>query len=339
MDLSKLNALIEEGYITVQTHPSEQLFIYNYTPKTQFERAWNEITLACRGLILDKNHAIIARGFPKFFNWEELNTTDIPNLPFEVFEKMDGSLGISYFFDNQFFIATRGSFTSDQSTRANQILQQKYAFVLPNLDASKTYLFEIIYPENRIVLDYGAIEDLYLLAIIDNATGRDEPLEDIGFPLVPRYDGVKDFAALKSLELAEKEGFVIKYQNGFRLKIKFKEYVRLHRILTQISSIDIWESLKDNLPLEEFLERVPDEFYDWVKATIATLRADYQAIETYCKTNCKPLATRKETAAHFQTLPYTKVLFAMLDERDYSRLIWRLVRPEWQKPFNTKQLS
>jgi RNA ligase len=333
MNLSALTSLIEAGYITVQKHPSAPLFIYNYTPKTQFERFWNELTLACRGLILDKNQHIVARGFPKFFNWEELTSSDIPNLPFEVYEKMDGSLGILYWLDNQAFIATRGSFNSDQSIRATRILQEQYAHLIKFLDSSKTYLFEIIYPENRIVLDYGEREDLILLAILDNETGQDEPLRDIGFPLVLRYDGVQDFNTLKSLDFANKEGFVIKYQNGFRLKIKFEEYVRLHRIITQVSNIDIWETLKNKLPLNEFLEQVPDEFYDWVKATITALNTDYQAIETLCKANCVPLATRKETAFHFQTLPYPKVLFAMLDGRDYSAIIWRAVKPTWQKAF------
>ncbi len=333
MNLAALTSLIAEGYITQQKHPSAQLFIYNYTAKTQFERCWNELTLACRGLILDENQHIVARGFPKFFNWEELKPSDIPTLPFEVYEKMDGSLGILYWLDNQPFIATRGSFNSEQSTRATTILQKKYSNQIEKLDQSKTYLFEIIYPENRIVLDYGEKEDLILLAILDTETGQDESLQDIGFPLVQRYDGLKDFVALKALAFANKEGFVIKYQNGFRLKIKFEEYVRLHRIMTQVSNIDIWETLKNNLPLDEFLESVPDEFYDWVKATIASLHADYQAIETLCRANCVPLATRKETAFYFQTLPYPKVLFAMLDERDYSAIIWRAIKPTWQKAF------
>ena len=333
MDLERLHSLIEEGYISVQQHPSAQLFIYNYTSKTQFERLWNELTLACRGLILDENQKIIARGFPKFFNWEELSTSDIPNLPFEVYEKMDGSLGILYWLDNQPFIATRGSFNSEQSLRATRILKEKYAHLNIFLDQSKTYLFEIIYPENRIVLDYGTMEDLVLLAILDNETGQDEPLQDIGFPLVLHHDGAKNFATLKSLSLANKEGFVVKFQNGFRLKIKFEEYVRLHRIMTQVSNIDIWETLKNKLPLDEFLENVPDEFYDWVKITIASLNADYQEIEILCRNNCVALATRKETALHFQTLPYPDILFAMLDRRDYSAIIWRAIRPTWQKAF------
>jgi RNA ligase len=143
------------------------------------------------GLILDDNYIIVARPFPTFFNYSEIAEQVIPNENFEVYEKMDGSLGILYWIDNQLFIATRGSFTSDQSKVANELLNSKYAATLPFLDRTKTYLFEIIYPENRIVINYSDAEILVLLAVIDIETGHDLALEDIGFPIVKRHDGLR----------------------------------------------------------------------------------------------------------------------------------------------------
>jgi putative RNA ligase len=35
-----------------------------------------------------------------------------------------------------------------------------------------TVLVEIVYPANRIVLDYGGLDDLILLGAVDIATGR-----------------------------------------------------------------------------------------------------------------------------------------------------------------------
>jgi RNA ligase len=264
-----LEKLIQENYIHVQEHPSGDLRIYNYSPKAQYDRIWNEWTITCRGLILDRNYQIVARPFPKFFNVEEHQQEDIPlgNFEggFEVYEKLDGSLGILYPFDNQFFIATRGSFSSKQSQKATQILYQKYAHTLTHIQQGKTYLFGIIYPENKIAIDYGAKEDLILLAVIDNQTGKDEVLPQIGFPLVKRYDGITDIHRLKNLQEDNKEGFVIKFASGFRVKVKFEEYVRLHRILTQVSSTNIWEFLANKQSLDQVLECVPDEFYNWVK--------------------------------------------------------------------------
>ena len=334
MNFNKLQTYIAEKYIQETAHPNGELFIYNYTQNTQYERKWDDLTLNCRGLILDKNQNIVARPFVKFFNYGEIGDQIIPDEPFEVFEKMDGSLGILYWWKNTPYIATRGSFMGTQAQFGTKILHEKYAPIFSFLDKNKTYLFEIIYPENRIVVDYGATEDLVLLAIIDNETGEDLPLQDIGFQLVKRYDGLKKIEKLKSLEEENREGFVLKFQNGLRLKVKFEEYLRLHRIITQISTTDIWEHLKDKHPLDEILDRVPDEFYDWVKKTVANLQAEYTEIEDYCNANFTVLEDRKSTAIYFQSLKYPKVLFGMLDKRDYSTMIWQIIKPAWSKPFS-----
>ena len=152
-DINELNKMIDEKLVIVQKHKNTDYFIYNYGPKAQYERIWNDITIQCRGLILDSNYNVIARPFKKFFNLEEHTNDNIPLMPFEVYEKMDGSLGILYWIDDKPYIATRGSFESDQAIYATNILHNKYKYVIPKLDKSKTYLFEIIYPENRIVVN------------------------------------------------------------------------------------------------------------------------------------------------------------------------------------------
>lgn len=325
--------MIAEGWVQEQKHPTEALFIYNYTQAAQYERYWNEVTLACRGLILDENGRVIARPFGKFFNYEEHDTLEIPNENFEVYEKMDGSLGILYHWNGQPFIATRGSFASDQAKVANELLQTQYAHCLPFLQADKTYLFEIIYPENRVVVDYGSARMLVLLAIIDTDTGRELPLEDIGFPVVKKYDGLNDLQLMREIKADNQEGFVVRFKSGFRLKIKFAEYVRIHRIITNVSTLTIWEFLRDGKPLDELLESVPDEFFNWVRRKRADLLLQYTTIEAEAKAEFQVLADRKTTAAYFLTCKHPKILFNMLDNRDYSRTIWMMLRPAFEKPF------
>lgn len=338
MNLELLKEMIEKGYVNVQKHPTHELFIYNYSPLAQYERVWNEVTLACRGLILDGQGGVVARPFQKFFNLGEIENQQLPNDSFEVFEKLDGSLGILYWVDNQPFIATRGSFMGEQAVRATSILRSKYASVLRGVNRDWTYLFEIIYPENRIVVNYGDMEDIVLTAIIDISTGVDVPLHDMGFPVVKRYDGIQDIRLLKQMEEDNREGFVIKYANGFRLKVKFEEYLRIHRIVTQVSSINIWEYLAANMPFDEILDRVPDEFYNWVKMTVENLKNQYEVIENQSLKDFKKLDNRKETAAYFLTCAYPSVLFKMLDERPYQEVIWKMIRPSFQKPFKNMEV-
>jgi len=331
-----INLYVKKGLISETKHPDFDLWIYNYTPQVQYDKLWDEVTLNTRGLILDINGNVIARGFSKFFNLEELGLTDIPNESFDVTTKLDGSLGITYNYNNKFYIATRGSFTSDQAIVANEILYSKYSHLLDRLDKDKIYQFEILFPENRIVVNYGGTRDIILLNIMDKM-GNDLPMEDIGFPIVKKHNGILDFSALKNLNIDNEEGFVIRFKSGFRMKIKFEEYVRLHRILTNISSRHIWEYLKDNLPMDEILERVPDEFYDWVKNVKSNLENEYKLIELQSIKDFKLFDNRKDAAEYYKTCDNPGILFNMLDNRDYSKYIWKLIKPTYEKPFKNEK--
>lgn len=339
-----LQKYIDEKYISVQKHPTEDLFIYNYTQKAQFDRVWTDETLNCRGLIMDGKENIIARPFKKFFNYEEYIGEDskLPSLPiedFEVFEKYDGSLGILYWADNIPRIATKGSFTSDQAIQANLFLLG-YS---PSLFHRKyTYLFEILYPENRIVVDYQGKKGLILLAIFDTDSGKEFEYDQIyreysnNFEIAKRYDGIKDITKLKKLEENNKEGFVIRFKSGLRVKIKFDEYVRLHRLITGINARHIWENLKEGKGIEELIEKVPDEFYKWVKETATRLHSEYEQIEILCShiaQLAESLTTRKEQAEFILRNKNTGVIFKMLDKKDYSESIWKLIKPAHEVPF------
>lgn len=324
---------IEEGLVRANKHPSADLYIYNYSPLVQYGRIWNDITLQCRGLILDGNYNVIARPFPKFFNLGEMESQVLPDEPFEVMDKMDGSLGIVYHFDGKFQVATRGSFQSDQSVKAMELLNEKYPEAIAKMKPEITYLVEIIYPDNRIVVDYGEDEKLTLLGMTETATGVELPLEDIGLPLVKSYPDFKNIHELKAKAWDNHEGFIVRYESGFRVKLKFEEYVRLHRIITQVSSISIWDVLRNNEPMDEFLDRVPDEFYQWVKKTKLDFENQYAAIEATAKSEFKILEDRKTTAMYFQNCTYPGILFSMLDGKDYSGKIWQMLRPEFEKPF------
>ncbi|MCC6744610.1 MAG: hypothetical protein IT175_12190 [Acidobacteria bacterium] len=169
IDWSEIRQLVAGGYVSARRHPTEPLTIYNYTARCQYDGHWTPMTRQCRGLIADDSGQVVARPFPKFFNYGDLAVGEIPDEPFDVFEKLDGSLGVLYRTADGPAIATRGSFTSEQALLATDMLRSRYAGA-EFLDGC-TYLFEIIYPENRIVVDYGGESRLVLLAVIDTATG------------------------------------------------------------------------------------------------------------------------------------------------------------------------
>lgn len=340
IDIAAFREREVQGLLTARVHPSADLIIWNYTSQCQFMHAWDEVTLQARGLITKSDGTIVARPFRKFFNYEEYHD-DLPLEPFKVTEKMDGSLGLLYFIDGVPFIATRGSFMSDQALRATKILQERYKDFAGS--SQYTYLFEIVYPENRIVVDYGDMEDIILLAMIHTESGVECDIHDPTlidrwpFPIVNYYDGIADIAELRKREEANREGFVIRFESGLRLKVKFADYVRLHRILTQVNARVIWDLLRNNQAFDDLLERVPDEFYAWVAGVRDELLARYRVIEEECKAlyeQVKDVSTRKEQAAmilnHREAVA---AVFRMLDGKDYEEIIWKQLRPQASRPF------
>jgi RNA ligase len=343
----RLDRMVEEGWLISQVHPTLDLTIYNYSQKTQYEGYWNEDTLSARGLVLNSSGQIVARPFAKFFNAEEV-PGQIPLLPFETFEKMDGSLGIFFWYASdesqspQPVFASRGSFTSEQAVKGWEMLQKlPYHMLAENY----THMFEIIYPENRIVVDYGGQEDLFLIGINHTETGQEIPYRDIEehlgqhFKTVKVYHTDKNWDHLMSLNEPNREGFVIRFSNGFRIKVKFAEYVRLHRIITQVSTIDIWERLRDGSGFNDLLEMVPDEFHTWVRETVRDLVVRYENMERDYRnvfteiTSYMPKIDRKAFAEEAKRYNHSGILFNMLDGKDYSQAIWKVLRPDWSKPF------
>jgi hypothetical protein len=355
-DLNTLNYYLGQGLLEKNDHPNLPLTIWNYSRNCQYAKDWDDITMSCRGLILDQEGNVIARPFKKFFNLEEWQPELLPSFEnCEIYEKMDGSLGILFYYVDEWHLATKGSFTSDQAIKGKEILE-KYRYKYLPTDC--TYLFEIIYPENRIVVDYGVEEKLVLLAAIETHDGHEydvhaENYEDLGFEIVKKYDPVKDYVELKSLIRENQEGFVVKFRDGSRIKIKGEEYVRLHRLLTNFSNVDIWELLRDGRDIDEFLDRVPDEFDSWVRKIIKDLQYhkygigeragkihDYFRYGKYGDVDPEP--TKKEFAEHLEFCKVEPsiraICFAMWDKKNYDHIIWKIIRPQYQKPFWNSEL-
>lgn len=317
---------VEDDYIRIGTHPVDaNLKIADYTPKQQFRANWTPEALNSRGLIFEKDSGkIIARPFEKFFNFDEPSAKNPPPGVMIKSPKMDGSLGIIYPYQGGFAVATRGSFKSTQAMHATALLQEYFAkgfvdrYYLQSLYyLGYTVLVEIVYPENRIVVDYGKVDDLILLDVLEVSTGKSDlslftELEKGGWPLsaVKEVYGSGFYDTIASEISDDEEGFVLYWPaKNLRLKVKGATYVHLHRVMTNMSARDIWqflavndckrfvtedkqwaESLREDPKrcieilkagddwLTPFISDVPDEFYGWVKNTIFRLKQEKREV-------------------------------------------------------------
>jgi RNA ligase len=265
-NLSELDKEVSAHWIFSQ-EGSNGLRLFDYSKSTQFNNYWTDLTLQTRGLILNADGTVHSRCYPKFFNLEELDEVDFSKHgKAKIFDKLDGSMGILYWDGNTPKISTRGSFNSDQAIEGTKILKEKYSDIWSKIDKTKTYIFEILYKENRVVCDYGDLRDIILTAIIDTKTGK-----TLDFSFNPGFSQVKEYEFTdwtKVRELFSKpnqEGWVILFESGLRLKIKQADYILLHKKLTKISSRDLWDMFSAGLSLEAVLDDMPDESWDWIR--------------------------------------------------------------------------
>lgn len=333
------------GYVKTQTHPEHHYRIYNYTQRAQFDRVWNTVTKTCRGLIVNPQGEIIARPFEKFFNLVDHSHDALPGGRVVVTDKLDGSLGILYPTPEGHSIATRGSFTSEQARHATRLWQERYHGEFePNPDW--TYLFEIIYPANRIVVDYQDLDDLVLLGAVETRTGKSVPIAETGqhWP-GPRAEQLpyRDLEEALAAPVRDgREGVVLHFlETDLRVKVKYEEYVRLHRIVTGVSERRIWEALSNDQDIEAWLEAVPDEFYDFVAETRGRLLEEHARLAQEARQRQTELLAslgenwqRKDYAAKVTSMnwPLAKTLFLLLDGRSIDGAIWDHLRPAEHLP-------
>lgn len=334
-----LEKYVNEGFLKVCKHPSLPLQLVNYTNKTQYEAFWNAVTLKCRALVTDESGNIVSKGFSKFFNYSE-GKTNIPDVIdwVRVYEKLDGSYIGLFYYDGQWIVNSKGSFTSDQVVWAKEILESKDLSVL---NKTWTYCFELIVPENRIVVAYGDKKDLVFLRAFHTESGTEIDLHKIhGFNHVDSWlESNFNPKKLQELNTPNEEGFVVQFSNGERCKIKFEEYMRLHRIVTNTTSYDIWDCLRNNDGFEEILNRIPDEFYNWVRETKEGLERKFNNILTEIKAEYKTIClslgncSDKQFALFVKGNKHQHYLFALRNGRDISDNIWKSIKPTFKKAF------
>lgn len=255
------------------------LVIYNYTNQCAYEKKWDKYTLECRGLIFEKSTGkVIARTFNKFFNLAETKSSLLQNLPnenYECFEKVDGSLGIVFNYKGIWRVATRGSFISIQAQTAQKMLDGQY--VMDDIHEYITLLTEIIYPANRVspgarlVIDYGSESFLVLLAAFNRDTGRELSYEEVQnlatmthMPVVKRYDyTIEEMITLQKTLPKDREGFVVRFTSGFRIKIKGDEYCKMHKILNSITPLNLWALMEPQnmfMVPDSYMMTIPEEY-------------------------------------------------------------------------------
>ena len=255
------------GWLNSHVSDDGKLIGFKYSLQTVYDHAWDEITLQCRGIVFDRATGdLVCHPFDKFFNAEEIWTEDgqldevgkiLKRLGhgfeprktrfFRAMDKIDGSLGILFFYDGKWIIKTGGSFNSDQAKWAQKWFDKNiYPDRLEHLNEGWTYCFEIVSKDDQHVCHYD-YEGLVLLGIFDENHTEAEmnDVVELAYKLRVRYSEASMFRSYEDMVKTAKnldvdhEGFVVTFETGFKVKVKGIEYLSKFNMISGITKKDI----------------------------------------------------------------------------------------------------
>lgn len=329
----KLETVCEQYHLSTsrsKRYPNLVQFKYS-----QLESPFKEqLVRECRGLILDEkdNWAIVARPFDKFFNYGEALAPEIDWSSAKVYEKLDGSLIILYNYDDGWHVATSGSCDAGGNVGDTnltfkdlfwQIFHDQGLVVPKQIARSYTYMFELMTPFNKVICNYGIRGSVKLIGMRQRHTGHEVDIEQFrNYPIAPSYP-LKSIDELimtfDQMEPLLQEGYVVVDAQRNRIKVKHPGYVALHHMKAHFS-IRYMVELVRKAELAEVLAYFPEwadllmTVQDSVDEFVKKVDASWYAY--------KDIPIRKDFAIAIAKLPYSSVLFAMMDKKYKEPIEW-----------------
>ncbi len=322
LQLNGLDTLCQTYAIKASWHQElTQLVCLKYS---QLESPMGEkIVQQCRGIVLDaaQNWQIVSYPYDKFFNYGETHAVTIDWNSATVYEKLDGSLMVLYFYQGQWRVQSSG--TADASGNVQRFgitfadlfwrVWHELGYTLPeNLDYC--FIFELMTPYNRVVVRHTQ-NKLVLHGVRHVKTLEEESpqvwADRLGWQRVVSYplqtwDEIHH--AAQTLDPMDSEGYIVCDRHFNRIKVKSPQYVAMSHLRSQFSTRKFLEIIRNNEG-EEFLSyypewtelyfRVQQQYEDFVQEIDRVYR-QYQAIEL-----------QKDFAIAVKDLPYSGVLFLL----------------------------
>ena len=288
----------------------------------------NEIVKESRGIILQQNEdgkfIPVCVPFFKFMNAEEPNS-DLNKIDWKtasVQEKVDGSL-MKVWYDKKnykWMVSTNGTIDAFKAPLGiggfetygdlfkKATVFNSLTFFTCILNENYTYMFELVSPYNRVVIEYNSIE-IYFLGYRDNVTLKEYmpenyPALSYHYPIPERYElhTYEDVKNLANILPWSQEGFVICDANFNRVKVKSPEYVKAHFIRNNnvVTDEKLIEIILEN-EIDEFLIYAPD-FKERLLYLKALKEKCINEIEkNIVKLNPNEFSSRKELAQEINT--------------------------------------
>ena len=228
-----------------------------------------------RSLVFNlRTEEMVLTPFRKFFNLNEIweTSTEVVEAKikycklFEVSEKMDGSMQSYRWYNGEIVgsgsmaLDTKNSFRLEEGF---EMLTENHKRMLEDFP-TVTFIFEYISEKDKHVVpyDYSKKKGLYLIgarSVIDGEEYSYNVIKDIsscyGIPCCKtyQYNTLSEVLEhLNKMTVKDGEGFVLNI-DGFKLKLKCKDYLQLHRLDDKLSS--------PNVIIQAYAEGTIDDLY------------------------------------------------------------------------------
>ena len=249
-----------------------------------FWDSYDGLYRGCRSCVLDLASTpieYVCLPFDKFFNINEKEETSLSNIKkrikeakqVEFSDKLDGSMVTASWYKGNIEIYGSKSMDRNNSWRLDDAFNMFYSnpsySKLIEENKNITFIFEYISLKDEHVVKYSEDEQgLYLIGMRNKEDGKVYPYSTV-IETGEKYK-IKHTTTFKKTiddimgnldekKSYEKEGFV-GYIDEFMVKIKYNDYVNLHKVLSNISSINLIISSIANGTYDDVISKVPDVY-------------------------------------------------------------------------------
>jgi len=267
-DFGRVSCIEENDYV-----------LLNYTHEAQYGGDFTEVEKACRGLVIRTDGKIMALPMSKFFNLGEPQCPSLPSEPYTVWQKVDGSLGLWWHDGDKWRVNTRGSFNNEYTEFAQYWWKEHVdALTFPK---HLTVMTEICFDADPNPRAVHQKEGLYLIAVRDRYSGKDflliEPTwYESGLYPVKLFNVKVDNLSAMQREQEGAEGWVVRFDSGFRVKVKTAWYLRLFRAVVNLTPKHIRELMIE--AGQNWIDEFPDDLRPEATAIQEEIEQKYRAV-------------------------------------------------------------
>lgn len=307
--------------------------------KKTFWELYGGFYMECRSIVIDiVKDRIVLCPFRKFNNLGAYEETSIENVKRRIAEakciefsnKLDGSMQSARWYDGLLVMSGSMSLNPESSFRLEDGYrmierQSNYMNFIKEYDGY-TAIFEYISPKDPHVVKYADnMQGMYLIGVRNVDTGEELCYRDV-IKIAKDYnllttetfdtDLNQVLSSLDSKKSSEAEGFVLNI-DGFKVKIKYNDFVQIHGILSKMSSPNtIIQSIAEDT-FDDLISKVPREYRDKIMDTAGIVNKYIKLMmsdisDWYSTLNGFRLETRKDTMSWIDTnvpktyIPYVK---------------------------------